>query len=237
MEEQLSIVRKKTERKRTFEEVSKIIRQNISKIKDRTGDFDFPLLDFFRDDILTYMHDNQLETLKIRIKPQSLKSSFYHGKELRMRKVETVENLIKTIKSWLDRRFTSSTGIFYFDCDPKVFEESFLNLDHAFYGIREFYRAHRILESYDYVIDAFDNTVLEELKRTIDKIVKVIFKSLMSKHEITIRSIDKSEEILVKLRDEMVGLESVERLLRKLSDEICDRRLSNVQKEMFLRSS
>lgn len=234
MEEQLSIVRKEKEKKRSFEEVSKIIRKSISKIKESAKPryFEF-FLDTSRDDILAYMHDNQLEKLKLHIKPQGLKSIALDEK--RLLNIKTIEDLIRTLKSKPEEKHIFFS--FYFECKPDILQHSSIELVSPFWVIRNLYSTHETLKSYDYVIDAFDSTVLDDLEQTIDTILEVIFKSLMSEHEIIFRSIDKSEEILVRLEDEIVGWESVERLLRKLSDEICDRRLSDVQKEMFLRSS
>lgn len=234
MEEQISIVRKEREKKKTFEEVSKIIRETIRRIKQnaKLRYFEFHPLDLSRDDILAHMHDNQLKTLKLHIKPQGLKSFISNGK--RLLNIKTTEDLIKTLRSELDKKnFFFS---FDFECKPDILQYSSVDLSAPFWVIRQLYQTSGILESYDYIIDAFDSTVLDELKQTIDNIPKVIFESLNSKHEVEFKSVDKSEQILAKLRDEICDLYHIERLLRKLSDEICDQRLSNIQKEMFLKS-
>jgi len=235
MEEQLSIVREETEKKRTFEEVSKIIRQVISKIKKYADGeyFHFSPLSRTRDDILAYMHDNQLETLKIHIKPQSLKVFSMNDKNAHIKTadVKTVEVFIEKIKG------ACVGGSFDFDCDPNILQISFVELGDALDAIEDLYHAYGMLESYRHIIDPFNNTILDELKRNIDAIPKAIFKSMMSEHEFSFGSSDKSEEIFRKLRNEITGLDSVQRLLWKLSLGICDQKLSAIQKEMFLRSS
>lgn len=234
MEEQLSIVRKEAERKKTLEEASKSIRQAISIIKEGT-DLDyfvfFPL-PWSANDILTYMHDNQLEKLKLHIKPQTLRVSSPEGNIVN---IKTVEDLIERIKNW--HKASVALGAFFgFECNPNILQNPDVELGDAFHAVSKMYRAHGILEPYDYVIEAFDNTILEELKETIDAILRLIFKSLMSKHEISFSSADKSKEILRKLQNEVCSRDSIEKLLLKLSDEICDRKLSAIQKDMFLRT-
>lgn len=235
MEEQLSVIRKETERKRTFEEASKAIRQAISMVKKYADDstyFDFPLLDFSRADILTYMHDNKIQTFKLHIKPKSLGMHTANDKKVN---VKTAKDIIDTIKGWVNLKVLTCSGGFDFSCDPDILGNPDIELEDAFYAISDFYRAHRVLESYDYVIDVFDHTILDEMKQTIDRIVEAIFKSCMSKHEITFSSTDTSEEILQKLQNEIVGRKSVLALVKYLS-EICDQRLSTIQKEIFLKS-
>lgn len=242
MEEQLSFIRRETEKKRTFEEISKIVHKNIRTIKKYVDSeyFVFPPIHFSRDEILAYIHDNRLEAFSLRIKPRRLRIDFYDGKQLREREVETVETLVETIKSWIKRfekeNVSYSGGVFYFDCDPNILQNPWIDLGDTFAAIREFYRAHGILKSYSHVIDVFDDSVLDDLNQIIGSITEVILNSLMSEHEIKFRSTDKSEDILARLLDEMVDLESVDRLLRRISDDICGKRLHKVQKEMFSKS-
>lgn len=235
MEEQLKIVREQAERKKTFEEASKSIRQAISIIKRYTDDpdyFVFAPLDLSKDDILGYMHDNKVKTLKLHIKPQSLTVISLDGEHLV--NIKTFGDLIETIKSRVESRGYDA-GFFEFTCDPNILQNEGIDLVDALHAIKELYRAHGIMESYANLIDAFDSTILNDLKQTIEALLKLIFKSLMSEHEIIFSSTDKSAKILLKLQNEICSLGSIQKFLRKLSDEICDRRLSAIQKEIFLK--
>ena len=230
----IKIMEKETERKRTLEEASKFVRQAIGIIKDNTKpeDFRFLPLDLSTHDILAYMHDNQIQTLKLHIKPRRVQVFSSNETVVNIR---TVEDLIRILK---DRAKTNElvTSYLSFDCKPDILQNTLIGLGDEFDMIRNLYGAHGILESYDYVIDVFDSTILDELKQNIDCIVEAIFKSSMAKHEITFSSTDKSDEILRKLQNEIVDRKSVLILLGFIKAEICDQRLSAIQKEMFLKS-
>jgi len=237
MEEQLGIVREQAERKRTFEKASKAIRQTVDMIK-KYADLDwfyFPPLHMSRDEILAYIHDNKLEELKLHIKTRGLRTWDWNGRAVN---IKTADDMIEKIKAGLNFKQYSygAGGSLSFDCKPDILQNLDVDLGDAFSAIRRFYHAHGILESYEDAIDVFDSSVLNDLKETIDAIAKAIFESKTSEHEIVFTSTDKTEEILSKLQNEIMGLESIQRLLNKLSCEICDRRLSAIQKEMFLKS-
>jgi len=229
--QRIKIMEKQRERKRTFEETSRIIRQAIDIIKKNTNIENFTCfsLESARD-ILTYMHDNQIQTFKLYIKPKVLEGHYYYGSQLIKANVEKIETLNKIVCE------PAFSMLFIFDCHPDILGYSHISLDAACYAIREFYRAYEILKSYDYVIDAFDNAVLGKLKQTIDDIVKTIFKSLMSEHEIIFSSTDKPKEVRRKMENDIVNRDLVRRLVWNLSIKICDQNLSVIQKETFLKS-
>jgi len=172
--------------------------------------------------------------IKFHIKPLNLTLSYFDGKKNYQRfTVNSKEAFIRCIKRNLANSGRVS-GEINFDCELDL-QNNFFDLGDACDALRAFYMAHSELEAFDYLIDAFDNSILKELKKTIDDLVGVIYGSIIKEHEIVLRSTDTSNEILAKLLDEIFGLESIKKLLQKLN-ELCNQRLNLIQKEFFLKS-
>lgn len=234
-QEQVSISKREAERKRACEEASKAIRQAISMIKQKADIdyFHFSPLHFSMDSILAHMHDDKLTELTLYIEPESID---IFDEEYKRVDVRTVDDLIETLGSCLDLKPKCSGGTFNFTCTPSILENTFVELGEAFDAIQDFYEAYGLLNSHRDIIEVFDSKILDDLKKSIDDMLAVIFNTLMSKHEIKFNSKDKSSDILRKLENEIVGLESIKRRLSELSFEICDHRLDAIQKEIFLKS-
>ena len=227
---------KQLERKKRFEEVSRIILQSVNIIKShaKTNEFyPFPI-DSLSSDVLSYLHDKQLKTIEIKIRPQKLELSLRSfQKEYFPQDFKNAEDIIKVIK----RENSDVIGSFlHLDCDPIILSDSVLGMGDIFYNFKQFYSAYRLLEKYENDIVVVDNTILGDLKRNIDSLLKVFVESLVSEHKITISSADKSKHILRKLLNAIIDLESISVLLKELSTEICDKRLIAVQREIFSRS-
>lgn len=181
-QEQVSISKREAERKRAFEEASKAIRQAISMIKQNANMdyFHCSPLYFSMDNILAHIHDEKLTELTLYIKPERIDISDEEDKRVDVR---AVDDLIETIRGWLNLEHKYSGGVFYFTCTPNILENNFVELGDAFYAIRDFYEAYELLNSHRDIIEVFDSKILDDLKKSIDDMLAVIFNTLMSKHE------------------------------------------------------
>ena len=230
------IIEKQLKRKERFEEVSRVILKAVKIIKNsaRINEFHPVPLSMVSSEVLGYLHDNRLETLEIYMKPRKLELSF-----------------LSSSNTYLPQDFQNTNGIFSavkkenynvrgafcdFDFKPNFLSDSELDFGDIFYNIENIYSAYKLLEIYINDIVVFDSTILDDLKQTIDFLLKVIIKSMVSEHKISIDSTDKSAKIYQKLLNEIIDLESIRAILGELSANICDKRLIAIQREIFSKS-
>jgi hypothetical protein len=228
MEEQL-------DKRRAIEKASTMIAEAIDTIREETNleHFRFSPLDFSKDDILEYMHDNQKATVSIDIKPKSISYVSKGDGEDRIVEVkaEDFREVTDPSKFILSKKLVS----FEFYCEPEILQNSFVELSDALSAIKSLSNAYKSLESRRDTIDAFDPNLLPKFKDILDTIIRTIFEGLTHTHTIVFASSDKSKEILSKLEDQIFGMKSIQGLLNTLSAEICSR-LSEIRKEIYLPS-
>lgn len=234
-EEQLEIVRKDADKRRAIEKASTTIAEVIDTIREETDieNFRFSPLDFSKDNILEYMHDNRKATLSIDIKPKSISyvSEGDEGDGIVEVKAEDFREVTDQFKFIVSKKLVS----FEFHCEPEILENSFVELGDALGATKSLCDAYKSLESCKDTIDAFDPNLLPKFKDILDTIVRTIFEGLTHTHTIVFASSDKSKEILWKLEDQIFGMKSIQGLLNTLSAEICSR-LSEIRKEIYLPS-
>jgi hypothetical protein len=185
-------------------------------------------LDFAKDDILSYIHDNKLEQLELNIKPKY----FVYSKESRYN-IKDLKTLKQAVKKFRDETLGGLIN-FDFDCEPDIIVNKWLEMVGPFSNIQELYLSTELLLPYKNIIEAFDISILDELEGTIDNILTVIFESLMSEHRFSFDSNKTSRYILRELERKLLNLDSVHKLLIELSN-ICER-LVEIQKKIFLES-
>lgn len=227
------IVDTEAKKRQKFEETSEVIRKVIRRIKESVDfkDFSNVSLDLAKDEIVSYIHDNKLEKLELKIKPKYFELSVEESSSRSTTKnLETLKKAVKTLHS------ENRTGLvnFNFDCEPDIIESKFVELVGPFSNIHDLYLSAEMLLPYKSVIEAFDISILDELEERIDDILKVIFESLMSEHQFTFDSTKSSQFILHELERKLLDLDSVHIHLIELSN-ICER-LVVIQKEIFLES-
>lgn len=228
MEEQL-------DKRRAIEKASTMIAEVIDTIREETNleRFRFSPLDFSKDDILEYMHDNRKATVSIDIKPKSISYVTEVDGEDRIVEVkaEDYKEVTDKFKFILSKKLIS----FEFYCEPEILENSFVELSDALGAIKSLCDAYKSLESCKDTIDTFDPNLLPKFKGILDNIIGTIFEGLTHTHTIVFASSDKSKEILWKLEDQIFGMKSIQGSLNTLSTEICNR-LSEIRKEIYLPS-
>jgi len=234
MEAQLDIVRKDADRKKALERVSATIGEVIDTIREKTDHRHFFLspLDISKDDILAYMHDNQMVTLSISIKPKSI--SYVEAGHGVPKVAETKVEDLKEITDQVTLILAKNISSFQFNCDPKILQNNFVELGDPLDAIKALYDAYNTLESCKDTIDAFDPNLLRGFKYFLDTIVRTIFEAVTHTHTLVFASSDKSEEILRKLENQIFDLESIKGLLNRLSVEIVTK-LSEIRKEIYLK--
>lgn len=233
MEQQLSFTKEEAEWKRTFLEASKTIDEAIKKIKryaaTSNGYFHFVPLWFSRDNILSYIHDNKLKELQIKIKPKRFTVRLLDDKKRVV--IETEKELKELLYLKQGKVLPESLD---FDCKPDILENNDVSFGDESDAIKGLYGVLEKLKTFALPIKAFDSTLLDEIAQTIHGILEAIYSSVMSKHEIHFRSTNSSQYIYRELMNKIVGFESIFKLLVKLSGEICER-LSEVQRQLFLK--
>lgn len=240
MEQQLEQQREQLNKKKRYEEVSKNILQAVRIIKKYSGleYFHTPWMPEMSSEVLGFMHDNQLKTFVLNVKPQKLRIFCQsEEKEYVTKDFKQIEKIVSAVESEITRSPNNVTGsVFYFDCDPSILSNPWIELVDALDSVEELYLAYGSLKNHEDEIAFFDSTVLDDLKQNIDSILRVLLESLASEHKISFSSTDKSKQILRKLQNEMTGLESINVLLKELSVELCDKRLIPTQREIFSKS-
>lgn len=248
MEKQFQQQHEQLSRKKRFEEVSKTILQVVRLITENSKleDFRAVWMAEISSEVLSFIHDRQLKTFDLNVKPQKITVSFQScSKEYVSKDFREVERIVADIKKEITRspnvvgsvQIPHVVGsVYYIDCKPSIFSQPWIETGDILVTIEKLYFAYGLLENYGDDIAFFDNVILYDLKQVVDSILRVVLESLVSEHKISFSSTDKSIQILRKLENEILGLESISVLLKELSNEICDKRLIPIQREIFSKS-
>lgn len=230
---QVDILRKEAEKKKSYEQTSQALREATDIIKENSIDFGYadPIW-IDQVDILSYIHDHQLSTLSFTINPVALE---IHNKSDKTIKVKEASELIEVITGWLEIPIPCISGHLDFTSIPNILQNRNLDAGDIFNIIREYYSAYNKIKPHEYTIRFFDDSVLNDMKKIIDDMVKSLFENLTSKHEIVFFKSETSKEILEKLYQEWLGKKAIDELNNKLL-KLCDSRLIEVQKDSFFKS-
>jgi hypothetical protein len=229
------LVEEQLDKRRAMGKASTLIAEVMDTIREQTNLdlFHFSPLDFSKDNILEYMHDNRKATVSIDIKPKSISyvSDGAEGDRIVEVKVEDLREVRDKFKFVLSKKLIT----FDFYCEPEILENSFVELTDSLGAIKSLCDAYESLESRKDTIDTFDPNLLPKFKGILDTMIGTIFEGLTHTHTIAFTSSDKSKEILWKLEDQIFGMKSIQESLNTLSGEICSR-LSEIRKEIYLPS-
>ena len=233
MERQLNILTKEEEKRKTLANLSYIIGDVIKNIKEyiEPGYYFIDPLDMTMNNILCYIHDEKIDNFILKIKNKSIESFIFHDNNAYSKLKFNEYNKFKT---WVLEKEYTDYCIFKFNCEPNVIQDTHLNTRNIISSIRSLYKAYKQIENYDHIINIYDNNLLNDFNNYINNILKTIFENMMKIDEIPFSSIEKSEEIYKKLENKLFGMENINKILEKINN-ICTR-LSNVQKEIFIRS-
>lgn len=233
MEKQLEQQQKLFNKKKKFEEASEAILKAIKKIKEnaKPNEFFANPLDISSSNILEYLHDNPFEKIELIIKPEKLTlESHSFKKEYTIEDFKDIKRIIADVKK-VDANLKYSN--LNFKCIPVNLPNPWLEYNDTFYYFAKFYEAFRTLKEYEKEISFFDNRIVDYLEERIDALLTILIESIISEHKIIIKTNDKSTQIYQKLLNALIGLDSMRIVIKEILEEICEKRLIKVQKEMF----
>lgn len=231
VEKQLRIQQAEHDKKKSFLDIAKQIETEIEIIRTISGTrrdyhFQFEPLWLAMQNIHMYIHDNNLEKLKIKIVPKSMKISLSENSFKKFNSKNELENfLITNSDVYPDELFL--------EWEPKnIVVNKNVGYGNERLAIKVLESSCAILLKDSDVIKAIDFHLLDDVAKQIKNIRQAIFDFAMTEAEIVVRKDFNTKYIYNLLREQIGGFAIVSEVLTTLNGEILDR-LTNVQKELY----
>jgi hypothetical protein len=240
---QVDMQRRDFEKRKNFEKASSTILLAIGLIKDNQKPIVIDGLHPIQTDVVKELYDNpHTMGLILKIKPGELRVNVGNNKAAliggsllfgggKVIKIIDSQHLINVLIE-SEKEHSSIEGSLIFNCEPKILSTNLIEIDNLLYELKMYYAAYRLLSEIEDLTQPIDNTIIGNVKKTIDNLTTILFESSKNEHTLLFQKDEKSPSIFDKLNYGIIPLGVIVDM-RKALISLCDSKLMVVQKKMF----
>jgi hypothetical protein len=237
---QIKQLEKERKRRIKLEKFLEILKDAQNNIQNGTklDNYFFPLTHMNVYDIVSHFHNTKVKSIKLKITPKNIEPFFLEPERTRFTNKNELSQFKIYYKSKTFAYFKRNhihyipNMFFNYSCEPEILNNPAIEFVEFCSNFHKIIVSHRKLYKYKDMIDSMSLSLLEELERSIDEILDIIYLSVMEEHEIIITQNDNTNTIYDKLINEIIGFEKVSKILSNIDKKIIPE-LTIIKEKLF----